>query len=239
MNAGAVDGGVKGKLYGVGVGPGDPGLLTIRGAEALKNVEVICAPVSGPGGESMALRVVERNGLLKGKKVLRLVFPMTRDRHALREGRRKAAAAVMKEIERGRNVAFVTLGDPGLYSTFAYLLEELKDAVDVETIPGVTSISACLAACNTSLARGEEGIAVLPAHEAEGRLRNLLRSFDSVVLLKAKRVERIIEELRELGALENARVFAKCGDEDFRVLPLSALDEEREYFSMILVRGLK
>lgn len=235
-----MEGGVKGKLFGVGVGPGDPELLTLRGVKVLNNVDVICAPVSEPDGESMALRVVEKNGLLKGKKVLRLVFPMTRDKEALRRGRRKAAARVMKELERGRNVAFVTLGDPGLYSTFTYLLEELKDTVDVETVPGVTSISACLAVCNTSLAKGDEGVAVLPASEAEGRLGSLLLNFDSVVLLKAKKVGAIIEELRELGALENAQVFARCGAEDFKVFPLSSLERgKREYFSMILIRGLR
>ena len=240
MVIGNLEGGEKGRLYGIGVGPGDPGLLTLRGAEALKNVDVICAPVSEQGGESMALRVVEKKGLLNGKKVLRLVFPMTKERRRLRSARREAAARVLGELEEGRNVAFVTLGDPGLYSTFTYLLEELGDTVKAETIPGVTSISACLAECNTPLARGDERFAVLPAHEAEGRLGDLLSNFDSVVLLKAKKVAPIMEELKEIGALENAQVFARCGAGDFKMFPLSAIDREKgDYFSMVLIRGLR
>lgn len=231
---------MKGKLYGVGVGPGDPGLLTLQGVNALKKVDVVCAPVSGPKGESLALRVVEKSGLLRGKDVLKLVFPMTRDKEALQRSRREAAMRILHELEKGRDVAFVTLGDPGLYSTFTYLLEELGERADIKTIPGVTSISACLAASNTSLARGNEGIAILPASEAQGKLGGLLKNFDSVVLLKAKRLEGIVEELRELGGLENSLVFAKCGGSGFEVFPLSAIDRgKREYFSMILIRGLK
>jgi precorrin-2 methylase len=85
-----------------------------------------------------------------------------------------------------------------------------------------------------------ERIAILPASEAGGRLKNLLENFDSVVLLKAKRLRGVIEELRELGALENALVFAKCGGRNFKVFPLSAYDMEKgEYFSMILIRRMK
>lgn len=231
---------MTGRLYGVGVGPGDPELLTLKGMRVLQEADVISAPVSEPHGGSMALGIVEKKGLLRGKEVLRLVFPMTRDKEVLRKSRRDAAERIMRELEKGRDVAFVTLGDPGLYSTFTYLVEELGEKIDIKTVPGVTSISACLAASNESLARGTEGTAILPASEAEGRLGELLEDFDSVVLLKAKRVKDIIEELRELGALGNALVFAKCGSDDFQVLPLSGLDtSKREYFSMILIRGLK
>lgn len=230
----------RGVLYGVGVGPGDPGLLTLAGMRILQEVDVICAPVSKPDGESSALKVIEKNSLVKGKKIIKLVFPMVKDERTLRESRREACMRVLKELEKGRKVAFVTIGDPSLYSTFSYIVEGLKERAVVRTVPGVTSVSACLSACNISLAKGDERVAILPLKEAEDRLENLLKNFDSVVLLKAKKAMRVVKELERLGALERALVFARCGDADFKVFPLSDYERrEGEYFSMILIRGLR
>lgn len=227
---------MRGKLYGVGVGPGDPGMLTLRAVRVLREVEVICAPVSKPGGESSALKVIREEGLTGGKEIMRLVFPMTRDEKILRGYWRKAGENVRRQLEKGRKVAFVTLGDPTFYSTYLYLLEELE-GVEVETIPGVTSVSACLASRNLALARGDEKVAFLPAAQARGKLRALLGEFDSVVLLKSKALRGIAGELRALGAEKDAWVFARCGGKGFVARRLSDLEEEKEeYFSMVLVR---
>jgi precorrin-2/cobalt-factor-2 C20-methyltransferase len=229
---------MKGKFYGVGVGPGDPGMLTLKAVRVLEKVDVICAPVSKAGRESSALKVVKDKGLAEDKRVMRLVFPMTRDERVLQEYWRKAGRRIRRQLEKGRDVAFITLGDPTFYSTYLYVLEELRgEEVEVETIPGVTSVSACLAAGNLALARGDEKVAVLPASQARGKLEALLREFDSIVLLKSKDLRGIAEELKTLGAEEDAWVFARCGSRDFVSHRLSALKgKEGEYFSMVLIR---
>lgn len=230
---------MTGKFYGVGVGPGDPGMLTRQAIEVLGKADVICAPVSRSGRESSALKVVE--GLVEGKEIMRLVFPMTRDEKVLRGYWEKAGRKIMMQLEKDRDVAFITLGDPTFYSTYLYVLEELRDkGVEIETVPGVTSLSACFAAGNVALAKGEDKIAVLPASKAKEMLEELLREFDSIVLVKAKDLRDIARELRALHMEEEALVFTKCGSKEFASYPLSALKEKKaEYFSMVLIRSIK
>lgn len=227
---------MTGKLYGVGVGPGDAGMLTRRAVEVLKAADVICAPISKSGRESSALKVVEE--VVEGKEIMRLVFPMTKDEEVLTGYWRRAGRKITSQLEKNKNVAFVTLGDPTFYSTYVYVLEELRGkGFEIETVPGVTSLSACLAAGNTFLAKGEDKIAVLPASKAKGKLRSLLNEFNAVVLVKAKDLRRVAEELKTLGMEEQALVFTKCSSKGFASLPLSALKEKKmDYFSMVLVR---
>jgi precorrin-2/cobalt-factor-2 C20-methyltransferase len=228
---------MTGKFYGVGVGPGDTKMLTRQGIEVLEKVDVICAPVSKSGRESSALKVVE--GFVEGKEVMELVFPMTKDEGVLNDYWEKAGRKIMTQLEKGHDVAFITLGDPTFYSTYLYVLEELRnEEVEIETVPGVTSLSACLAAGNVALAKGEDKIAVLPASKAKGKLEALLREFDSIVLVKAKDLRDVAMELRALDMEGEALVFTKCGSKEFASYPLSALKEKKlDYFSMVLIRS--
>ncbi|MDP6613043.1 MAG: precorrin-2 C(20)-methyltransferase [Candidatus Hydrothermarchaeota archaeon] len=230
---------MTGKFYGVGVGPGDARMLTKQGMEVLEKGDVICAPISQLGRESSALKVVEE--LVEGKEIMELVFPMTKDEEVLKSCWEKAGRQIMAQLEKGHDVAFITLGDPTFYSTFLYVLEELRNKeVEIETVPGVTSLSACLAAGNVALAIGEDKVAVLPASKAKGKLEALLGEFDSIVLMKAKDLRDVARELRTLDMEGAARVFTKCGSKEFASYPLSALKEKKlDYFSMVLIRSRK
>ncbi len=177
----------RGLLCGVGVGPGDPDLITLKAMRCIQQADVIAAPVSQPDGPSHALNTIA--GLLRpAQRVERLLFPMSRD---LRERERHRAEAVERaqaHLAQGRRVVFVTEGDPLLHSTFIYLLRGLSADTAVEIVPGVTSISAAAAEAALPLVNGDQRLAVLPATgEDARRLPALLRDFDTLVLLKVHR----------------------------------------------------
>ncbi len=195
---------MTGRFYNVGVGPGDPSLITLKALRILQSVEVIAYPVSGAERESIALSVI--NGLTgeagrpltEGKRLLPLFFPMVRDSAVMAEAHSTVAQQVYGELSVGRDVAFVTLGDPSLYSTGGYLTGYLKGmdpGVAVETVPGITSYSAAAAAAGVSLGDGNEKLAVVPATAGEEVLREVARLFENVAILKAHRQLDVLERL--------------------------------------------
>jgi precorrin-2/cobalt-factor-2 C20-methyltransferase len=137
----------KGKLIGVGVGPGDPELLTVKGIKTLKSVPVICAPKSSKAKPSLALSIVQ-NVLMERKDdytIFEPVFPMIEDKMELEIYWTDAAQLIMDELEKGGDVSFITLGDPSIYSTFSYIANIIKDeGYLVEMIPGITSFTSVL-----------------------------------------------------------------------------------------------
>ncbi len=225
-----------GKFFGIGVGPGDPKMLTLRGLEVLKKVDVICTPISKSGRDSLAIKVVE--DLVVGKEIVNLIFPMTKDEEILNYHWKEARKKIMTYLKKGCDVAFLTIGDPTFYSTYLHLLDELRNYdLKIETIPGVTSISACLSALNLPLAKGNDKIAILPASEAHGNLKHLLEEFECIILMKATRLRDIAKELEYINMEQYATVFTKCGRQKFASYPLVNLDKNRlDYFSMVYIR---
>ena len=144
---------MSGHLYGIGVGPGDPELLTIKAANVLGRVDLILAASSTRNDDSLALDIA-RPHLKQGTRVIRLGFPMSRDEDTLQSAWVENARLVLKELEAGHDAAFITLGDPLLYSTFAYLLRTLRTLApdqEVTVVPGITSFQAVAAAmCSIS-----------------------------------------------------------------------------------------
>lgn len=230
---------MKGVFYGVGVGPGDPELITLKGYRVLREADVICSPRSGDGREGVALSVVS-SLLTGGQQVLELPFPMTRDRAELEACWSRAAGKIIGLLDEGKKVAFITLGDPALYSTYTYVLRKVREAGDYETVtvPGVASFSACAAAAGIPLAEGDEKLAVIPTVKDLNAVRFALQNFESVVLMKvAGRFDRVVEILTELGLKDRAVYASRCG------LPGGTveydLDEvrERDYLSLIIVKS--
>src|SRR3989338_4834424 len=158
---------IKGKLYGVGIGPGDPKLLTLKAKDALEKADTIFAPKGSDEGISVARKIIEQ--VIEGKKTyVELTFPMTKDKNLLRKYWKKAAQRIAGEIKKGKQAAFVTLGDPFIYSTYIYLLKMLKQDfpnIDVETIPGISAFNAAASRASFSLLEGKEKMAVLPVGE--------------------------------------------------------------------------
>lgn len=232
---------MTGRFYGIGVGPGDPELLTLKGRRLLQEVAVICYPESAPARESIALSIVA--SLVEGERdYLGLRFPMVTDRAVLENAWTEAAARVAAELERGRDVAFITMGDPSLYSTYAHLVRKLRcccPGVTVETVPGVASFSAAAASLGLPLAEGGETLAIVPAAGSLAGLDQALREFDNLVLIKVHRqlpqiVEVLAREGRKEGAIFACRVGCAGGfiETDLDSLPGRELD----YLSLIIVK---
>ena len=179
----------KGKLIGIGVGPGDTELLTLKAARVLKSVPVVFSPKSSKEKESIALSIV-RPVLEERKDYKRLmlvepIFPMIEDKDELEKIWSNAAEMIAQYLDSGRDVAFITLGDTSIFSTYSYVQKKLFGRYEIETIPGITSFTACAAARNKALVEQNDILTIVP--KIDDRLENVLEYSDSVVLMKASR----------------------------------------------------
>lgn len=230
-----------GRLYGIGIGPGAPDLLTLRAAAIIQKVPVIIVPRGDTGARSQAYSIV--SSLLRPEQDVReFEAPMTRDRPVLDEAWNRLAGEIAGELQAGREVAFLTLGDSTLYSTYDYLLQALRQfrpETEVETVPGITSLSAGAAALNLALTVKNESLAVVPANRGLDYIRQALELFDNVILMKvAPRLSEIQSLLTELGRLEDASFINKCSMPNQFLKRNMALPGELpgDYFSLILVK---
>jgi len=230
------------RVYAVGVGPGDPELLTRKAERILRQVPVICAPAASAGDSSHALSIVEPFLDRTRQQVIVQVFPMRKDQQGLDEFWDDAAETVVSHIRQGKDVAFITIGDPFLYSTFLYLYRILRERypdIPIEAVPGVSSITAAAVAAGVPLAAASERIAVLPATFEEAKLRTTLLEFDTVVLMKVNRVfDGVYALLTELG-LEGKGVFvARAGTSEERVIfdLASLVGKKLDYLSLLIVK---
>ncbi len=236
-----------GKLYGVGAGPGAPDLLTRRAERVLQACPVICLPASA-SGKSYAGSIIENLIDHSCQEVLLMQFPMQRDQMQARPARECAADQVLERLSAGYDVAFVTEGDPLLYSTFGYVLEAVKrhdPTIPIEVVPGVSSITAAAAAAALPLAAWDERIAIIPAAYAltrtgPGDLRTLFQLFDTVVLLKVNTVfAALLYLLEELDLAQHAVFVRRCStDLEEVVFDLARLrNQSLDYFSLVIVRN--
>lgn len=229
-------------LYGVGVGPGAPDLITLRAIDTIKRVPVLALPRGSDYGASKAWGIVQPTiGEISGQKRLLLTFPMSKDPEHLRPAWERAFARIGAELEAGRDVAFLTEGDPSLYSTFIYLQDEARrrwPGVSIEVIPGVSSITAVPAVTGVPLADGQERIAILPGTYGLQDLVDILRRFDTVVLMKiGPELPRIIAALEQEGLLDRAVYVSRATMREQRIVrDLRAIGAERgDCFAMVVV----
>ena len=156
---------MAGKLYGIGVGPGDPGLITLKAVSIIKAVQVVIAPKPALESESLALAIVREHIDFSRQKVMTPLFPMSMDKGSLEDAWDEASTAAADELLAGKDVAFLTVGDPSLYSTYSYFLERIRVRVpglQSETVQGVSSINLAAALAGVDLALGQERLAVMP-----------------------------------------------------------------------------
>jgi precorrin-2/cobalt-factor-2 C20-methyltransferase len=229
----------KGRLFAVGVGPGDPELITLKALRLIEDADVVFVPKGRKAGESLALSIAEQVADVKGKRVEEVHFPMQKG--SQREALLPEAKRLLGILEGGANVVFLTLGDPLLYSTFFHLYDaimSLDKDVRIEIVPGVTSVTAAAAGAGVNLALSEEKVAVLPAVYIKD-LRQVLEKFETVVLMKVHSVlDQVKGTLREMGLLENAHYVARVGLPGEVVKPLGeVLPEDLNYFSVVIVRN--
>ncbi len=190
-----------GTLYGVGVGPGDPELLTLKAARILQNVPVIAYPAT-PQGSAQARDIAA--AWLTGKREIPITMPCMLDRGPVNQGYDAAAVVIAGELTAGHDVAILCEGDPLFYGSFSYLLQRLGDRFPCAVIPGINSVSAAAAAAAIPLITGEQRLTVIPATAGEAALRTALRDSDSVAILKPGRHRpRLLELLRETGRAQD------------------------------------
>jgi precorrin-2/cobalt-factor-2 C20-methyltransferase len=209
-------------VYAVGVGPGDPELLTRKAERILRSVDVILAPVSNPSEASVALSTIGEFIDEERQEIIVHQFPMTSDKARLIPAWQEAAALIATHAEAGRSVAFITIGDPLFYSTFIYLLRLLREQwplVPIEIIPGISSINAAAAQAALPLVEGDEKMVVIPATAGIEVIKAALDTYETVVLLKVKPLfSEIVGLLRATGREKRTVFVERVGSSRQKVL---------------------
>ncbi len=236
------------KLYCVGCGPGDPELLTVRAANLIKNAEVIFAPTAKEGKPSIALSVVERY-IDKSAKTTSLVFPMVKDKESLKDYWKRNAAEIAGAVRAGKKVVYLTVGDPALYSTWIYIHRQLRSDhsdIEIEIVPGVTSLFAIANKARISLAEGDETIAIVPACYDMERVKKAASACDTVIFLKDGRYfDSVIEMLGQAGFPDEASISIAqdISVPESEILEQSTLVEQRgkkgpaeKYFAIMVAK---
>lgn len=224
---------MSGILYGVGVGPGDPKLLTIQAVEILKEADYIAYPKSG--GENVALNIVKE--YIKDKGTIQCYMPMTRDQKLLEESHDNCALELVKYLKKGAKIAFITLGDPSIYSTYMYVHKRvLAMGQKAQLVAGIPSFCAVAARLNDSLCEAKEPLLIVPS-SYEGLEECLDVKANKVFMKSGKTIGDLREKLRERNKLEGARMVECATMENEKVYEnLEHIDGNESYFSIIVVK---
>ena len=227
----------KGKLIGIGVGPGDTELVTLKAAKVLKSVPVVFSPKSSKEKESIALSIVrpilEERKDYKRLMIVEPIFPMIENKKELEKIWTSASELISQYLNTGRDVAFITLGDPSIFSTYSYVQKRLIDKYEIETIPGITSFTACAAAKNKALVEQNDILTIVP--KIDDRLEEILDYSDSIVLMKASRntsrLESTIEDKKrpkEIYSVQN------CTRENEKII--EGFSNEKPYLTTNIIQ---
>jgi len=229
-------------IYAVGVGPGDPELLTRKAERILRQADVILAPVSNPRESSVALGTVREFLDEERQEIIIHQFPMTSDKARLIPAWQEAAALIAGRALAGKDVAFITIGDPLLYSTFIYLLRIFREEypqIAIEIVPGISSINTSTAVAGVSLAEADERIAIIPATAGMDQVSAGLENYDTVVLLKVKPLfGEILQLLRQTGRERSTLFVERVGSDRQKVLTDydEMLAHTPDYLSLMVVK---
>ncbi|MBC2722235.1 precorrin-2 C(20)-methyltransferase [Desulfosporosinus sp.] len=226
-----------GKFYGVGVGPGDPQLLTLQAVQVLQSVDLVAIPKSKMDRESVAWDIAKIH-CPSNVRLVELEMPMTSDQQVLAKAWFDGAQTILAELKQGKSVAFITLGDPSLYSTYTYLLNNLQDELPQEcivTVPGIMAMAAAAAKINLPLATGDEPLLVLPSTEDVGEFLD----FPNLILMKvSRRLPEILTLLEEHD--RKAVLLTRLGQSEEKIRwepkPEDFQSEKIDYLSLLLVK---
>lgn len=231
----------------VGCGPGDPELLTVKAASLLKNADVIYAPTAREGKPSIALSIVQKY-VNATAKIVDLIFPMVKNREQTRLYWRRNAEQIAEAAKMGKNVVYLTVGDPSLYSTWIYIQREITSRypeIHLKIIPGIPSVFAFAAQAKISLAEGDETLGIIPACYDLEKVKRTANSCDTLVFLKdGRHFGEVIEMLGSAGFSDDSMITmaqdVSAGEE---VLKRKSLKEIRQnkvttekYFSLMVVK---
>lgn len=223
----------KAKLYGVGVGPGDRELITVKAVRVIKECGVIAVPLMKNGGKTAYDIAAEYT---RGKRLIELEMPMSKDFAELDKNYGAAADVIESELKAGNNVAFLTLGDPTVYSTYMRIDRIMRSrGYETEIIPGITSFCAAAARLNMALCERDEAMTVIPSSYD---IEKSLELKGTKILMKSSRaIDGVMEKLREKGMLERTVVVENCGMDNERIVyPASGEVPDKGYFSIVFVK---
>lgn len=230
---------MKGKLYGVGVGPGDPDLMTLRAKEVLEKCSVIAYPVKKIGEEGVALNIIKQRVDISGKEIAELLFSMDPNDEVRKKCRKDAIDRMCGMLDGGRDIAMVTLGDVAVYSTYMYIDREIRArGYETEVVPGIPSFCHGAALARKPLMIGEESLAVVSmAKHNLAKAEAAMDAADNIVLMKAfSSIPDIIRMMNERNIpLAHATVMSNVGMEDEYIGPLDP-DRKYGYFTTVLVK---
>ena len=223
----------KGKLYGLGVGPGDPELLTLKAARLLREADIVAVPDKGTG-EKTALNIVRDH--VEGKELMFCPTPMIRDKARLDQGYQEIADRICTLLEQGKNVCFITLGDPTIYSTYIYVHKKVAArGYEAILVPGVPSFCAVAARLGTSLCEGSQRLLVVPASSDTTDTMDV--KANKIFMKAGSGILELQEQLRRHDLLDNAFMVENCGMENEHIYPrFGELTENSGYFSVVVVK---
>lgn len=226
----------KGIFYIVGVGPGDPELMTLKACRVLERCPVLAVPRTASGNR-MACDIACQAVDLSHKEVLEMEFPMSRDIQERQQNIVCQAHKAEEYLLKGQDLAMLNIGDVSVYSTAAYVRDAVRaDGFETVVIPGVPSFSAAAAVLNTSLVEGSEQLHIIPAGE-EGLEEALTLKGTKILMKSGKRILSAVQTIEEQGLLENASAAVDCGLETQQVFhDIREIPEDNSYFAIICVK---
>jgi precorrin-2/cobalt-factor-2 C20-methyltransferase len=229
---------MAGKLYGVGVGPGDPDLMTLKSIKCLEDSDIIAYPVKVPGEKGVALEIIKQRVDISDKRIEELIFSMNPDKAVRKSNYDDAIKRIATLLDEGKNVAMITLGDVSVYSTYMRINNDVE-LLGYETcvVPGVTSFSSGAAEAKVPLVMGEEGLAIVSMNDKEGQAALAVECFDNVVIMK------VHDSMKELSGMleeygidsDSATVISNVGMDDQYIGPMD-LDRKYGYFTTVIVK---
>ena len=226
------------KFYGIGTGPGDSTLVTIKAVNTIKMLDILYTPEPKKGGDSLALSIVKEY-VPDTVEIKQRHFPMNNDSVEKMASWDAIAAEIKDDVKAGKEVGFITLGDPMIYSTYVYIMERLMDEIEVETIPGISSFSNIASNQNFPLVMDTDPLIVIPCTMEEEKIDAALQTYDCLVLMKVyKNFKEIVQKLEKYDLIDHAILVSNSSqerEEVFTNLRDDKIDEKISYFSTILV----
>ena len=226
------------KFYGIGTGPGDSSLVTVKAVNTLKNIDILYTPESKKGGDSLALSIVKEY-VPEKVEIKSRHFPMSINGEEKIQAWNEVSSEIINDVKNGKDVGFVTLGDPMIYSTYVYVMERIMDEIEVETIPGISSFSNIASNQNFPLVMDTDALVVIPCTMEEEKIDEALQKYDCIVLMKIyKKINVILDKLKKYDLIDYAILVSNSSQERevvFTDLRESEIDEKISYFSTILI----
>tara|TARA_B100000315_G_scaffold220156_1_gene222588 strand:+ start:9890 stop:10603 length:714 start_codon:yes stop_codon:yes gene_type:complete len=224
------------KIWGLGIGPGDPELITLKALKILQAADVVAYPA--PANGDSLVRAIAAPHMSGSQEEIIISTPMVTERYPAQDVYDKGAAEISAAVEAGKSVAVLCEGDPFFYGSFMYLFARLSESYSVQVVPGVSSLSACSAELALPLAARNDVVSVIPGTiDADEMERQLLAANTAAIIKVGRHLGKIKAVLEKIGATEKSHYIERATMENQRIVALSDLDDESApYFSMIIVR---